>query len=105
MQTIRDILRTSLGRSLESLSPLDRLVAAWPVACGKAMAARGRLTAYTGSEVHILIDDPRWFDQMLSMRSVLARDLARIAAVPVTAIHLQVSRPGRPAISPEKTPE
>ena len=45
MQGMRDLLRGSLGRSLRELPEEDRLMAAWPVACGSALAGH--------AEVHV----------------------------------------------------
>jgi hypothetical protein len=41
MERMRDVLRGSLGRSLRALPEEDRLAAAWPVACGSALAGHG----------------------------------------------------------------
>ena len=90
MENMRDVLKRSLGRSLEALSPEDRLAAAWPVACGRALAGRGEITAFTGGHVYIEVDDARWLEQFLSMRAMLERELSRIAHVPVGAIHLSL---------------
>ena len=87
MQSMRDLLKQSLGRSLDGLAEIDRLEAAWPVACGPALAARACLFAYDSGEVQVHIPDPAWLNQFLSMRAVLTRELARISGVPVTAIH------------------
>ncbi len=87
MQSMRDVLKQSLGRSLVGLPEIDRLEAAWPVACGRALALRARLYAFDTGVVHVEVADPVWFDQLLSMRPVLERELARIAEVKVTAIH------------------
>ena len=92
MLSIRDFLRHNLGRALEPLPPLDRLTAAWPVACGTTLAARARITDYTNNELHILVQDRLWLDQFLSMRGPLSASLARIARLPVTAIHFKVTR-------------
>ena len=43
MQGMRDVLRGSLGRSLRELPDEDRLAAAWPVACGSALAGHGEV--------------------------------------------------------------
>ena len=88
MQSMRDVLKQNLGRSLAGLGELDRLEAAWPVVCGATLAARAHLYAYDSGIVHVEIPDPAWFNQLESMRPVLERELARIARVPVTAIHL-----------------
>ena len=89
MESMRQLLRNTLGRSLEAMPALDRLRAAWPVACGKALAARGRIIAYEGALVTVAVDDASWLDQLRSMRAVLERELARIAAVPVRGIHFE----------------
>ena len=88
MQSMRDLLKQNLGRSLDGLPEIDRLETAWPVACGRAVAGRARLYAYDSGLVHVEVADPAWFDQLLQMRPVLERELARISGVPVTAIHL-----------------
>lgn len=95
MQSMRDMLKQTLGRSLEGLGEIDRLQAAWPVACGRAVAARGLLTGYGSGTVEVEVIDSAWFDQFLSMRAGLERELARIAAVPVTAIHFKQRKPSR----------
>ena len=46
MEGMRDLLKNTLGQSLNALGDEDRLAAAWPVACGKAMAERGRVVGY-----------------------------------------------------------
>lgn len=95
MQSMRDMLKQSLGRSLQALGELDRLHAAWPVACGRAVADRGDVTGYHSGIVEVGIRDAAWFDQFLSMRLVLERELARIAEVEVTAIHFHQRKPNR----------
>jgi hypothetical protein len=92
MEGIRSLLRSSLGRSLGALSQLDRLTTAWPVACGKTMADRGEIVSLESGILLVRVQDPVWFDQMISMRSVLQHDLARIAAVKLTAIHFERKR-------------
>ena len=93
MDSMRDLLRKTLGRSLENLPELERLAAAWPVACGPAMAEKGEILAFTDGIVHIAVLNSAWLDQMRSMRQILERDLARIAAVPLAGIHFEVKRP------------
>lgn len=91
MDQLRDLLRTHLRRSLRALSDLDRLAAAWPLVCGSAMAAQGTPTSYDAGELHILVADPQWMRQMMSMRGQIAGEIARVAGVPVTAIHFERS--------------
>ena len=95
MERMRDLLRHNLGRSLSGLSVADRLAAAWPVACGPAMAQRGEIVEFTGGIVEVQVQDSVWLDQMRSMGGVLESELARIADVEVAGIHFQVrgSRP------------
>jgi len=87
MEAMRDVLRGTLGRSLRNIRDEDRLAAAWTVACGCAMADRGRVAAYEAGVVRIEVADPTWLRQMISLRSVLGRDMARVAELKVNEIH------------------
>ena len=89
MQNMRDMLRGTLGRSLRPLPALDRLAAAWPVACGSALAGHGQVAGYEDGVVHIVVSSDEWMQPLAQMRLILTSDLARIAGVPVTAIHFQ----------------
>lgn len=94
MQRMRDILRDSLGRSLRQLSDEDRLAAAWPVACGSALAGHAELLHLDANRVlHVRVASSVWMHQFLHMRSALANDLARIARVPLASIHFELPGP------------
>jgi hypothetical protein len=95
MEGMRDLLRGSLGRSLKAMRPEDKLAAAWPVACGKAMAERGEVVGYVDGEVWIEVEDGTWLRQMMSMQGQLAGQMARIAGVKVGRIHFKVKRNDR----------
>ncbi len=90
MESIRQVLKRNLGRSLEALPAADRLRAAWPVACGKAMAGRGEIVSFEDGTVRVEVADSMWLDQMRSMDAVLERELAKIAGVKIAAIHFEV---------------
>ena len=94
MEHMRDLLKRSLGRSLEALPVLDRLAAGWAVACGRAMAAHGEVTGYDGRMLRVEVRDAMWLEQMISMRGALAREVGRIAGVEVAGIHFAVRQPG-----------
>ena len=97
MQRMRDLLRDSLGRSLRELSDEDRLAAAWPVACGSALASHGEVLHLDADRVlHIRVDSPVWMQQFLHMRSALANDLARIADVRIDSIRFETPNPRSP---------
>jgi hypothetical protein len=91
---MREMLRRNLARSLEALPALDRLNAAWPVACGKLMAGRGRILSFEEGNVLVEVDDAMWLDQMRSMRGILESQLARIAGVRIAGIHFEVKKFG-----------
>lgn len=86
MEAMRDVLRGSLGQSLRGIRDEDRLAAAWTVACGPAMAERGQVTGYAAGVVRIEVADAVWLRQMMSLRGVLERDMAKIAGMKVTGI-------------------
>jgi hypothetical protein len=92
MQRMRDVLRGSLGRSLRELPDEDRLAAAWPVACGSALAGRGEVLHLDVEGVlHVRVVGGEWMKQFLRMRSALASDLGRIAGVKLAGIHFEGS--------------
>jgi hypothetical protein len=95
MEDMRAVLRGSLGRSLGGLTESDRLAAAWPVACGRAMAAHGEVSGFFEGTVTVEVSDAAWLSQMMSMRSLLANELGRISRVKVTAIHFEMKRQTR----------
>ncbi len=90
MEGMRGLLRGSLGRSLEAMQEVDRLAAAWPVACGSAMAGHGEVVAYSDGLVQIEVTDTAWLQQMQSMSEILRREIGKIAGVAVTGIHFKV---------------
>ena len=92
MEGMRDLLRGTLGRSLQAMRPEDKLAAAWPVACGKAMAERGTVVGYADGEVLIEVQEGAWLQQMMSMQGQLVGQMARIAGVKVSRIHFKVKR-------------
>lgn len=90
MQRMRDVLRDSLSRSLRELSDEDRLAAAWPVACGPALAGHGTIEhLYADGTLHVRVDGAAWMQQFVQMRSALSNDLGRIAGVRLNGIHFQ----------------
>jgi hypothetical protein len=92
MEDMRTLLRGTLGRSLQAMRPEDKLAAAWPVACGKAMAERGTVVGYVDGEVWIEVQEGAWLRQMMSMQGQLAGQMGRIAGVKVSRIHFKVKR-------------
>jgi hypothetical protein len=89
MDNMRDMLKKNLARSLGAHTVADRLQAAWPVACGKAMAARGEIVGFEHGVVEVRVQDVTWLDQFRSMGPVLQSDLAKIAGVKIIGIHFQ----------------
>ncbi len=92
LEGMRDLLRSSLGRTLGGLGDEDRLAAAWAVACGKAMADRGIVVGYANGIVRVQIEDRVWLRQLMSMQGQLAGEMARIAGVRVSDIHFEMKR-------------
>lgn len=90
MERMRDVLRGKLGHSLRGVQEQDRLAAAWTVACGSAMANRGRVIGYNAGMVRVAVADERWLRQMYSLRGQLERDLAKISGLPVAAIRFEL---------------
>lgn len=92
---MRDLLKASLGESLRTLPDADRLAAAWPVACGKAMAGRGTVMGYADGVLLVHVNDGAWLRQLTNMSRQLALEMERIAGVPVREIHFEMKRNDR----------
>ena len=92
MQGMREVLRGSLARTLDGISELDRLAAAWTIACGPAMAGRGTVSGYAQGVVQVEVSDAVWLRQMCSLEQTLRRELARVSGVEVKAIDFQLKR-------------
>jgi hypothetical protein len=93
MEAMRELLRGSLGRSLSAMRDEDRLAAAWTVACGSAMAERGVVIGYDAAGVvRVEVADAVWMRQMVSLRGTLAREMARIAGLPIAGIEFELKR-------------
>jgi predicted nucleic acid-binding Zn ribbon protein len=90
MEGIRDLLKKSLSRSLNSLRDVDRLAAAWPVVCGKTMAERGTVVGYNDGVLRVQVENRAWLHQLMSMRGQLAGEMARVAGVMVSEIHFEL---------------
>ena len=96
MQGMRDLMRGSLGRSLRELPDEDRLMAAWSVACGSALAAHAQVLYLDAENVlHVRVAGAEWMQQFVHMRSALANDLGRIAGVRLAGIHFEEQRKSR----------
>jgi hypothetical protein len=87
LEGMRDLLKSSLRRSLGALSDEDRLAAAWLVVCGKTVAERGAVVGYVDGVVRVQVENGPWLRELISMRVQLAEEMARIAEVKVREIH------------------
>jgi Dna[CI] antecedent, DciA len=90
MEGMRDLLKEALGRSLSGLQAEDKLAAAWPVVCGRALAERGTVVGYADGMVHVEVTDGAWLRQMMSMQGQLSGEMGRISGVQVRGIHFEV---------------
>lgn len=95
LDKMRDLLKTSLGRSLQALPAEDRLAVAWPVVCGRAMAEHGTVVGYADGIARVQVADGPWRRQFLAMQNQLAAEMTRVAGVTVTAIHWEIKRNDR----------
>jgi hypothetical protein len=92
MQPMRDILASSLARSLRETPDEDRLALAWPAACGSALAAHGEITHLDADGwLHVTVADPAWLQPFLRAQGQLTAALARIAGVRLAGIHFNQS--------------
>jgi predicted nucleic acid-binding Zn ribbon protein len=93
VNSVREWMRGSLARGLRTLPDEDRLAAAWPVACGPALAARGRVVGFEEGVLTVAVTDARWREELQAMRFQLAGEVSRISGVRVEAIHFELKQP------------
>lgn len=87
MERLREVLGSALAGSLgKGASDEDRLAAAWPVACGMALAGRTRVAGVEAGVLRVAVADAAWLAQMQSLRPRLVREVGRIAGVPLADI-------------------
>ena len=97
MQPLRDILRNNLRTSLQALTPLDRLAAAWPVVAGHAIAERSEIVRLEGTQAAVEVRDPAWLPELRANTPRLTGDLARVSGVAVADILFFAAPQGTPA--------
>jgi Dna[CI] antecedent DciA-like protein len=57
---VRAGLEKVMGSSLRHISPGERPVLAWPLACGSKVAARTRALEFTGGVLRVEVPDAGW---------------------------------------------
>ena len=92
MEGMRDVLRSSLGKALRGMEPVDRLAAAWTVACGPALAGRGTVVGYDSSVVHVQVEQAIWLAQMISIRGMLAHRMASASGLTINEIRFELKK-------------
>ena len=92
MEAMRELLRGSLKRTLGGIREQDRLAAAWTVACGRAMAEHGTVVGYADGVVRVEVNSAEWLRQVTSLSALLQREMARIAGLPIGAIHFELKK-------------
>ena len=94
LEPVRNYIRANLARSLSAATPEDRLAAAWTAAAGRAMAARGAVSAYDADAaiVRIRVADSAWLEPLTALRAKLIRDLASLSGLPVRDIHYELDK-------------
>ena len=92
LEKIRDVLKGSLGRSLQALQDEDKLAMAWPLVCGRAMAEHGTVVGFADGVLRVQVADGPWRRQLISMQGQLAAEMGRVAGVKVTEIHWEIKR-------------
>lgn len=104
MQLLRDILKRSLAASLSTLTPADRLAAAWPVVAGHALAARVAVLDYRAGTLTLGVEDDAWRRQVESAARMLQAELAKVSGLPVTDILVVPMPRPDPALARPDTP-
>lgn len=64
MEQIRSGLRQVMGKWLKTQPQSDAAVLAWPVVCGRDVAARTTATGFSGGVLTVAVPDANWRNQL-----------------------------------------
>ena len=65
MEQIRTGLRSIMADLLRTRTPEEAVVLAWPLVCGKEVAARTQATEFVEGVLRVKADDPSWRNQLV----------------------------------------
>jgi predicted nucleic acid-binding Zn ribbon protein len=66
MEPIRSGLRSIMRDLMKAQPPEEVVVLAWPLVCGKDVAARTRAAAFAEGRLTVEVSDPAWRTQLIS---------------------------------------
>lgn len=92
MERIRDVIKFGRRSGLQALPSQDRLAMAWIVVCGPILAEHGRVVGYDDGVISVEVGERAWLEEMRNMSEHLEAELARVAGMKVTKLHLIVKR-------------
>ena len=86
MEPLRNSIATLAHQILAGLDDPDRVVAAWPLAAGHAVATRTRAVSFTDRNLTVAVSDKAWQQQLALLRPQLRTRLTRLTGVAVADI-------------------
>lgn len=86
MEPLRNSIATLAHQILSGLDDPDRMVAAWPLAAGHAVAKRTRAISFADRNLTVAVSDKAWQQQLALLRPQLRMRLTRLTGVAVADI-------------------
>ena len=86
MEPIRQPLDALAHEVLHTLPPAERVIAAWPLVCGRRVAAIAHATSFDAGTLRVIVADHVWRNELTGLAARHASRLARLTGVPVADI-------------------
>jgi len=86
MEPIRQPLDGIARGVLQQMEPAERVMAAWPLVCGRRVAAQARAVAFADGTLRVVVVDPIWRSELAAMVERHAARLSQLTGVAVADI-------------------
>jgi hypothetical protein len=90
MESVRGGLRKIAGDLLRSRPTEEAVSLAWPLVCGKEVAARTSVVSFSSGNVTIEVSDPAWRTQLLSFAPKYVSAFAELIGPVVQGVRFEL---------------
>ena len=93
MEPVRTGLRQMMSSLLRACPPEEAVPLAWPLICGKEVAARTRAVRFEGEKLTVEVPDNEWRSQLQSFSSRYITEYTNLFGELVKGLRFEVTPP------------